>query len=80
MIAAINGNQDSITRRCCRLLRPIRDHEGRERFTDQPEIIREIENLDRRMYLVRFLDGATTFVFPYEVEIVDQMDPHAALA
>jgi hypothetical protein len=61
--------QESV--RCCRLLRPIRDHEGRERFRDRPEIIRQVDNLDRRMYLIRFGDGTTTFVFPYEVEIVD---------
>jgi hypothetical protein len=66
--------------KCCRLLRPIRDHEGRERFRDRPEIIRQVDNLDRRTYLVRFGDGATTFVFPYEVEIVDLAGMQTGLA
>lgn len=50
-----------------KLQRPVRDHDGRSRFTEQPLIIRELNNLDRQMYLVRFDDGATTFLFPDEV-------------
>ena len=53
----------------CRLLRPVRDHEGRSRFNEEPRIVREIENLGRRMYLVQFNDGATTFLFPDEVVV-----------
>jgi hypothetical protein len=48
----------------CKLLRPIRDQEGRARFVEQPEIVRELINLERQMYLVKFSDGNTTFVFP----------------
>ncbi len=55
--------------RHCRLLRPVRDHEGRTRFGEQPTILRQIRNLDRSMYLVQFSDGATTFLFPDEVAI-----------
>ncbi len=44
----------------CRLLRLIRDREDRNRFKEQALILREVNNLDRRMYLVRFDDGATT--------------------
>ena len=55
--------------KCCELLRPIRDREGRSRFRERPLILREINNLGRRMFLVRFDDGATTFLFPYEVAI-----------
>lgn len=53
----------------CKLQRPVRYHEGRSRFSEQPRIIREVNNLDRRMYLVQFDDGATTFLFPDEVVI-----------
>jgi len=55
--------------RHCRLLRPVRDHEGRTRFGEQPTILRQIRNLDRSMYLVQFADGATTFLFPDEVAV-----------
>jgi len=55
--------------RHCRLLRPVRDHEGRTRFGEQPTILRQIRNLDRSMFLVQFPDGATTFLFPDEVTV-----------
>ena len=61
---------DTPKRKFCRLLEPVRDHEGHIRFAESVEIVKEIDNLDRHMYLVRFGDGATTFVFPHEVEIV----------
>jgi hypothetical protein len=53
----------------CRLLRPIKDHLGRTRFNERPIILRHVRNLDRSMYLVRFSDGATTFLFPDEVAL-----------
>jgi hypothetical protein len=51
----------------CRLVGPVRDHTGRVHFGEQPIILREVNNLDRQMFLVQFDDGATTFVFPHEV-------------
>jgi hypothetical protein len=39
------------------------------RFNEKPEIVREVNNLNRRMFLVRFADGGTTFLFPDEVNI-----------
>ncbi|MGO9450467.1 MAG: hypothetical protein ACLQDV_05370 [Candidatus Binataceae bacterium] len=64
---------DNPNRKFCRLLEPVRDHEGRIRFAEAVEIVKEIDNLDRHMYLVRFKDGATTFIFPHEVEILAEM-------
>ena len=66
------ASRQSQTGRFCKLLRPVRDREGHAHFLDQPQILGEIDNLDRHMYLVRFGDGATTFVFPHEVAIVDE--------
>jgi hypothetical protein len=59
----------AVVGRNCRLLRPVRDHEGRNRFGEKPLILREVNNLDRHMYLVQFDDGATTFLFPDEVSV-----------
>lgn len=53
----------------CRLLKPVRDREGRSRFKEEPTILRQVRNLDRNMYLVKFGDGATTFLFPDEVVV-----------
>ncbi len=80
MTPHIDNATTTAIRRCCRLLHPVRDREGHQHFADQPEIVREVENLDRHMYLVRFCDGATTFVFPHEVEIVDLSGLQAEMA
>jgi len=36
---------------------------------EKPKVLREVINLDRRMFLVQFGDGSTTFLFPDEVSI-----------
>ena len=61
----------------CQLRMPIRDRAGPTHFRDHPRVIREVDNLGRHMYLVRFDDGATTFVFPHEVEIQDTGPAHS---
>jgi hypothetical protein len=58
---------EAVSPRRCRLLRPLRDHQGVIRYGEQPTLVREVSNLGRRMYLVRFDDGTSTFVFPDEI-------------
>jgi hypothetical protein len=65
----ISTTTEAVTGKFCKLQKPVRDHEGRSRFSEQPRILREVNNLDRRMYLVQFDDGATTFLFPDEVVV-----------
>jgi hypothetical protein len=60
-------NRDSIVGRHCRLVRPVRDTQGISRFTEEPVILRTLDNLGRQMYLVQFEDGTTTFLFPNEI-------------
>ena len=55
----------------CQLALSMRDRAGRVRFRENPEVVREIENLGRRMLLVRFEDGGTTFLFPHEVRVLE---------
>lgn len=62
-------NFEAVVGRHCRLLKPVRDHEGQSRFNEKPRILRAVDNLGRRMFLVQFDDGATTFLFPDEVVI-----------
>jgi hypothetical protein len=62
-------NSDPIIGRQCLLLRPVRDRQGHMRFNEKPKILREVNNLNRRMFLVEFGDGSTTFLFPDEVNI-----------
>lgn len=58
-------------RKRCQLTLPIRDRSGTVHFKENPEILREVDNLGRRMLLVRFDDGSTTFIFPYEAELLE---------
>ena len=60
---------EELAGRRCRLLKPVRDQQGRSRFNEEPRILREVNNLGRRMYLVQFDDGSTTFLFPDEVVV-----------
>ncbi|HTW89529.1 MAG TPA: hypothetical protein VMD75_16145 [Candidatus Binataceae bacterium] len=60
---------ENVVGRQCRLLKPVRDQQGRTRFGEHPRIVREIINLGRQMYLVQFEDHATTFLFPNEIVI-----------
>jgi hypothetical protein len=47
----------------------VRDQQGRTRFNEKPEVLRTVNNLGRRMFLVQFDDGSTTFLFPDEITI-----------
>ena len=58
---------EGATGRHCHLLKPVRDHQGLTRFIERPLVLREVNNLGRRMLLVQFEDGSTTFLFPDEV-------------
>ena len=60
---------DLVVGRYCILKRPVRDRDGVSHFNEKPKVLREVMNLDRRMFLVQFGDGSTTFLFPDEVAI-----------
>jgi hypothetical protein len=62
-------NFDAVVGRRCQLLKPVRDREGLTRFSEKPRILRSVDNLGRRMLLVQFEDGATTFLFPDEIVV-----------
>jgi hypothetical protein len=66
-MATASTNGEAVVGRHCRLLRPVRDRDGRTRFNEKPIVLREVNNLDRHMFLVQFEDGSTTFLFPDEV-------------
>jgi hypothetical protein len=63
------SSSEQIIGRQCTLLKPVRDRQGHMRFNEKPKILREVNNLNRRMFLVQFDDGSTTFLFPDEVNI-----------
>ena len=60
---------ETMVGRHCQLLKPVRDRQGLTRFAEQPVVLSEVTNLGRRMFLVQFADGSTTFLFPDEIII-----------
>jgi hypothetical protein len=69
MEGSASMKQSSVSGKHCNLRWPIRDRAGHSHFDEEPVILREIDNLERRMYLVRFNDGSETFVFTGELEV-----------
>ena len=63
------NTEATIVGKRCKLLRPVRDRQGRVRFSERPIILREVSNLGRTMFLVQFDDSSTTFLFPNELTI-----------
>ena len=61
--------ENPVEGRYCLLKRPVRDRDGVNHFNEKPKVLREVINLDRRMFLVQFGDGSTTFLFPDEISI-----------
>jgi hypothetical protein len=74
----MDRHEQDLTTLHCRLLKPVRDHEGRSRFVERPRVLHEVTNLGRHMYLVQFDDGATTYLFPNEIRIGGQEKPTPA--
>ena len=63
------NTEATIVGKRCKLLRPVRDRQGRVRFSERPIILREVSNLGRTMFLVQFDDASTTFLFPNELTV-----------
>lgn len=61
--------QFGVSGKHCHLRWPIRDLAGHDHFHEDPVILREVDNLERQMYLVRFNDGDETFVFLDDIEV-----------
>lgn len=62
---------DEIVGKKVKLKIPVRAGNGKQYFKELATVSRVCFNLDRKMYLVSFDDGATTFLFPDEVELVE---------
>ena len=62
---------DDLIGKRVKLLAPVRAGNGKEYFKEHPKIIRLSETLGRPMYLVKWDDDATTFVFPNELEVLE---------
>ena len=62
---------DSVIGKVCRLTRSLRDASSKIRkANEEGTILREVDNLGRKMLLVKFSDNTSTFLFPNEIEII----------
>ena len=59
----------------CGAKKIIRTHDVTIQPADQGTIIYEMENLGRRLILVQWDGGSSTYVFPDEVDITSTDDP-----
>ena len=58
----------------CRAKRMIRSHVGMISPLNEGTITYEIENLERRLILVQWDNGVSTYVFADEIAIIDRDD------
>ena len=65
-------SRTEIRGRSCQLRVPVRDRNGHTRFDERPTVLHEIWNLGRHMYLARFADGTTMYLFQHEIKFDDE--------
>jgi hypothetical protein len=56
----------------CRAKQIVRAHEAMIEADSQGTVVHEIDNLGRRMILVEWDGAGSLYVFPEEIEIVDE--------
>ena len=62
----------SLTGRRCRATKEIRSYQGLTgRFTEGT-IQYDLDNIGRHLFSVKWDNGVTGYVFPFEIEIIDQ--------
>ena len=56
----------------CRATRLVRSHRGLVNRSTEGTIQHDIENIGRRLISVQWDGGVTDYVFPSEIEIIDE--------
>jgi hypothetical protein len=64
----------------CRATRLVRSHQGLVKRMTQGTILYYIDNFGRQLINVEWDNGVTDYVFPFEVEIVDDEGPFGCVA
>lgn len=59
---------------CCHAKKMVRGHGATIEPDNQGTIVYELENLGRRLVLVKWDDGSSLYVFPEEIEIAEETD------
>lgn len=70
----------SMTGMRCRATREVRSHQGLVKRLTEGTIQHHIDNFGRHLISVQWDSGVTDYVFPFEIEIVDDEEPLGCLA
>jgi hypothetical protein len=68
----------SLTGRRCRAAKEIRSHCGLTRSFAEGTIQYDLENIGRHLLSVEWDNGVTDYVYPFEIEILDEEEPLTA--
>jgi len=69
----------SLTGRRCRATKEIRSHQGLTRRFTEGTIQYDVENIGRHLLSVEWDSGVTDYVYPFEIEILDEDEPYRIL-
>ena len=65
----------NLTGRRCRATKEIRSHQGLTRRLTEGTIQYDLENIGRHLLSVGWENGVTDYVYPFEIEILDEEEP-----
>jgi hypothetical protein len=64
----------------CRAIREVRSHRGVVKRFTEGTIRHQIDSFGRHLICVEWDSGITAYVFPFEIEIIDNEDPFGSAA
>jgi len=67
----------SLTGRRCRATKEIISHQGLTRRFTEGTIQYDLENIGRHLLSVEWENGVTDYVYPFEIEILDEEEPRS---
>ncbi len=65
----------SLMGRRCRATNEIRSHQGLTRRFTEGTIQYDLDNIGRHLLSVEWENGVTDYVYPFEIEIIDEDEP-----
>ena len=65
----------SLTGRRCRATKQIKSHRGLTRRFTEGTIQYDLDNIGRHLLNVEWENGVTDYVYPFEIEILDEEEP-----
>lgn len=64
----------TLTGRRCRATKEIRSHQGLTRRFTEGTIQYDLDNIGRHLFSVEWDNGVIGYVFPFEIEIIDEQE------